>query len=87
MCRNMMQQIMSKYHPSLWESYISGKVKDVPRFENDHLTSYKRKPIQPRVDARVDVSEKGGSLNKISHSENGFLISHNAEFHNYVEVV
>ena len=83
-CRGMMHTIMSKYHPSLWNSYLQGKVVDLPRFENDHLQST---AAPTRRDARADVIEHGGSLNPISHSENGFLAAHNFEFHHMVQIV
>ena len=83
-CRGMMHTIMSKYHPSILNSYLAGKVTDLPRFENDHL---QKTPAPTRRDARVDVIEHGGSLHPISHSENGFLTLHNSEFHHMVEIV
>ena len=83
-CRTMMYNIMSKYHPSLWNSYLAGRVKDLPRFENDHLQTT---PVPVKVDARADIIETGGSLNRISHSENGFLTAYNSEFHHYIEIV
>ena len=83
-CRTMMHSIMSKYHPSIWNSYLAGRVKDGPRFENDHLQTT---PEPSRLDPRADIVESGGSLNPLSHSENGFLISHNSEFHNFYEIV
>ena len=85
-CRQMMQSIMENYHPSFWNSYVAGKVKDVSRFENDHLTSYKKQAAQ-RVESRPDVVDVGGSLNPLSYSENGFLMSHNPEFHSHYEVI
>ncbi len=86
MCRNMMQSIMENYHPSFWHSYVAGKVKDISRFENDHLTNYKRAPVQ-KQDSRADVIDTGGSLNPLTYSENGYLMSHNSEFHSMYEVV
>ena len=83
-CRSMMHNIMSKYDPSLWNSYLAGRVRDQARFENDHLQTTP-KPV--RADARADIVETGGSLNRISHSENGFLTAHNSEFHHYIEIV
>ena len=83
-CRTMMHSIMKNYHPSLWNSYISGRVKDLPRFENDHPQP-QVKPSRP--DSRADVVDSGGGLNPLSHSENGFLTAHDDEFHHYFEIV
>ena len=83
-CRGMMHTIMSKYHPSLFNSYMQGHVVDLPRFENDHL---QRTAAPTRRDARVDVLEHGGSLHPISHSVDGFLTVHDSEFHHRVQIV
>ena len=83
MCRKMMHNIMSKYDPTLFQSYLRGKVMDHPRFHSDH-------PIQtpkPKQDAHADVIDHGGSLNNITHSEDGILRSHDAEFHHFFEIV
>ena len=83
MCRKMVHQIMDKYDPTLFQSYLNGKVMDVPRFHQDHPI---RTP-KPRQDSRADVINYGGSLNGITHSENGILRTHNSEFHNFFEIV
>ena len=83
MCRKMMHQIMDKYDPTLFQSYIRGKVIDTPRFHHDHPI---KTPRQSR-DAGADVINHGGSLNSITHSENGLLRSHDSEFHNFLEIV
>lgn len=82
-CRSMMHGIMKNYDPVLFQSYLNGRVMDRPKFKHDH-------PIvtpKPKRGARADVIDHGGSLNSITHSENGFLVSHNSEFHNYLEIV
>ena len=79
----MMHNIMSKYDPTLFQSYLRGKVMDLPRFDHDHPIRTKR----AIVDSHADVIDRGGSLNSISHSENGILRSHNAEFHHYFEII
>ena len=84
-CRTMMHSIMKNYHPSFWNSYVAGRVKDVPRFENDHVTP--RRPQTQKKDSRADVIDTGGSLNPLMFSENGYLMSHNDEFHTHIEVV
>ena len=83
MCRKMMHNIMSKYDPTLFQSYLRGKVMDLPRFDHDHPIRTKR----ATVDSHADVIDHGGSLNSITHSENGILRSHNAEFHHYFEII
>jgi len=83
-CRTMMYSIMKNYHPNLWNSYIAGSVKDLPRFENDHLQTTAK---SSRPDSRADVVDSGGSLAPLSHSENGFLTAHNDEFHHFYEII
>ena len=75
-CRSNMHSIMSRYDPVFWDTYISGKVQPSPQTVRTR-----------RQDARADIIETGGSLHPISHSENGFLESHNPEFHHYLEIV
>jgi len=82
-CRSMMHSIMSKYHPSIWQSYIAGGVKDHPTLHPDH----DQPPLPRKRDIRPHVVETGGSLNAITHSEDGYLTSHNAEFHPFYEIV
>ena len=83
MCRKMMHQIMDKYDPTLFQSYLHGKVKDTPRFHHDHPI----KTAREKKDSRADIIDRGGSLNAITHSEDGFLRSHNSEFHNFFEII
>ena len=83
-CRTQMHSIMSKFHPSIWNSYVAGRVKDLPGYNNDEMGTTKR-PTRP--DVRPDVVDFGGSLHPLTHSENGFLVSHNPEFHETFEVV
>ena len=82
-CRSMMHSIMSKYHPSIWQSYIAGAVKDDPTLHPDH----DQKPLPRRRDIRPHIIETGGSLHPITHSVNGYLTTHNPEFHNFFEIV
>jgi hypothetical protein len=58
-------------------------VQDAPKFIHDHKIPAPRK----RRDIRPDVINYGGSLNAITHSENGLLVSHDPTFHNFVEIV
>ena len=82
-CRADMHSILSRYDPVFWNTYIAGEVKE-PLKTNDHMI---RTPRGRPVDARADIIEAGGSLHPISHSENGFLESHNTEFHHFLEIV
>ena len=79
----MMQSIMKNYDPAIFESYLTGKVVKNPKsYENERMP-----PPRQKRDAHADVTDFGGSLNSISHSENGLLISHNSEFYHYLEIV
>jgi len=82
-CHDAMHSIMSRYHPSIYNSYVAGKVVDLPRFDQDHEIKTKRS----RADPTAHIIDYGGSLNAISHSENGYLTHHNPEFHNFVHIV
>jgi hypothetical protein len=83
-CNEAMHHIMSNFHPSIYNSYMKGKVVDLPRFDHDH-------PIRTKASRRADpiphVIDRGGSLKGHSHSQNGLLMPyhgvffHNTEFH------
>ena len=83
MCRKMVHQIMDKYDPTLFQSYINGKVMDLPRHHHDHPIRTPR----PKQDSRADIINRGGSLNGLTHSVDGLLRSHNSEFHSFIEIV
>ena len=83
MCRKMVHRIMDKYDPTLFQSYINGKVMDLPRHHHDHPIRTSR----PKRDSRADIINHGGSLNGITHSVDGLLRSHNSEFHSFIEIV
>ena len=83
-CREKMHQLMSAYHPSLFQSYLSGQVRDVPQHRAYHM---KGPPRAVRNDVRPTVVDTGGSLRSISHSENGYLQSYDSTFYNHVELV
>ena len=83
MCRKMVHRIMDKYDPTLFQSYLNGRVMDTPRFHHDHPIITPR----PKRDARADVINYGGSLNGITHSVDGILRTHNSEFHSFLEIV
>ena len=84
MCRKMMYGAMSKCHPSLFNSYLHGRVRDIPHHKAHHLFNT---PQPFRRDAQADIIDRGGSLLGITHSENGLLRVHNGEFHHRLEIV
>jgi hypothetical protein len=83
--REKIHQVMSNYHPSLFQTYLSGKVRDIPQDRQYHSGG----PIGPvrRNDVRPSVVDLGGSLRSITHSENGFLQSHDSTFYNNFELI
>jgi hypothetical protein len=82
--REKMHQLMSSYHPALFQSYITGKVRDIPSDPQYALGGALR---PTRRDPRPTVVNWGGSMRPISHSENGVLQAFDSTFHNYVELV
>ena len=84
-CRRMMYHIMKKAPKEVWHTYIRGRHTDnTPYFHSDHLLN-SRKPKYK--DARADVISMGGSLAAISHSENGYLQSHDSRFHHIYQTI
>ena len=82
--REKLHQVMSGAHPALFQSYLSGRVRDIPQDRQYHAGG----PIGPvRKDVRPSVVDFGGSLRSISHSENGFLQSHDPTFYHNFELV
>jgi len=82
--RQKMHQMLSAYHPSVFHSYMSGKPQDIP--QDSHYAP--GKPIQPvRADPRPTIIDYGGSLNALTHSENGLLQSFDSTFHSHLEIV
>ena len=83
-CRNKMYGLMSKYHPALFQSYLAGKVRDIPHDKQFDLDL----PQMPsRPDTRPHVVDYGGSMTSLSHSENGYLQAHSSEFHSHRELI
>jgi hypothetical protein len=79
----MMHHLLEKHDPAIFKSYMDGKVHREPKFVHDH--PMRTRPA--RRDARADVVNSGGSMNGITHSENGRLIAHNSDFHHHIEIV
>ena len=82
--REKMHQLMSSYHPSIFNSYLSGKVKDIP---SDPHYEPGPKPVQTRPDPRPTVVDTGGSMRGLTHSENGQLQSFDSTFYTHLEIV
>jgi len=83
-CREKMHQLMSRYHPSLFQTYLTGKVNDPQPLYHEHNHPNPRPQPKPRRPTLVDM---GGSLNGISHSENGLLQAYDSTFHHYLELI
>ena len=60
------------------------RVVDLPKFLPDHTGNI---PKPRRRDPTADVIDRGGSLWGLTHSENGFLMSHDSEFHHFSELI
>jgi len=82
--RQKMHQMLSAYHPSIFHSYMTGKAHDIP--QDPHYAP--GAPItKVRPDPRPTVVDFGGSLNALTHSENGYLQSFDSTFHSHIEIV
>ena len=84
LCRKKMFELMSDQHPSLFQSYIKGKVMDIPSHNRYNLHA---KPKPTRKERRPDVIDIGGSMNHLSHSENGLLVTHDSSWYNEFEMI
>ena len=82
--REKMHQLMSSYHPALFQSYLSGRVRDIP---SDPQYALGGPPQPTRRDPRPTVVDTGGSMNAITHSENGILHAFDSTFYNHFELV
>ena len=82
--RKKMHELMSGYHPSVFQSYMKGKYHDLPQDKQYHPG----KPIRKtRPDTVAHVINTGGSLSAITHSENGLLHSFDSTFYHHLELV
>ena len=84
MCRKIIHKLTQNYHPSFFNSYMHGRVKDIPRHDAFHQSNA---PAPRKRDATTHVVNYGGSMAGITHSENGMLRSHLGEWHPFVEIV
>ena len=82
--RQKMHDLMSRYHPSILQSYLAGKVRDLPQDPHWDLGA---PPQQTRPDPRPTFVDHGGSLNRLTHSENGILQAHDSRWHPQFELV
>ena len=82
--REKMHELMSHYHPSLFQSYLSGKVRDIP---SDPQYALGGPPRPTRRDPRPTVVDSGGSMSSLTHSENGVLQAHDSTFYTHFELV
>ena len=62
-------------HPEVLHTYVQGRVSN-PRQSVPHLTQ----KVNSRRDAGASIVDYGGSVNGITHSENGYLMSHDSTF-------
>ena len=83
-CREKMHQVMSRYHPALFQSYLSGRVRDIPTDPQYHPGA---KPAPVRADPRPTVVDTGGSLRGLTHSENGLLQSFDSTFYSHLRLI
>ena len=82
--REKMHQLTSQYHPSIFHSYLSGRARNLPQ-DRAHLPGA---PVRRnRADPRPTVVDTGGSLNGITHSENGLLQAFDSTFYTHAELV
>ena len=62
-------------HPEVLHTYIQGRVPNPPQHV-PHLTKH----VNARRGAGASIVDYGGSLRGITHSENGYLVSHDHRF-------
>jgi hypothetical protein len=82
--REKMHQLMSAYHPAIFQSYLTGKVRDIPSDPHYDLGG---PPRPTRIDPRPTVVDTGGSMAALTHSENGLLQAFDSTFYNHFELV
>ena len=83
-CREKMHQLMSRYHPSLFQAYLTGRTThDKPDY---HERTHPHPKPQP-AEKRPTFVDMGGSLRSVSHSENGLLQSYDSTFHHHLQLI
>ena len=83
-CRKAMIQMLQRKHPAVLQTYLSGKAKDLPQHQAHHLFNA---PAPVKKDAGRDITQYGGSMRGLTHSEDGYLQHHDSEFHHFLEIV
>ena len=83
--RERMHDLMKRFDPEIFHSYLSGKVRMRPTNFHDRVG----KQLKPQImkDPEATIRDFGGSLKSLSHSENGLLVSHDSTFYHHVELV
>ena len=84
LCRKKMHDVMKNFHPSVFQTYITGKYHD-PTIHDKY--DMKSKPHPYRKERRPDVISFGGSLKALTHSVNGLLQSHDSTFYHSFEMI
>ena len=83
-CREKMHQLMSRYHPSLFQAYLTGRSNhEKPVF---HERTHPNPKPQP-AEKRPTFVDMGGSLRSVTHSENGLLQSFDSTFHHHLQLI
>ena len=82
--RKKMSEVMSSFHPSVFQSYMKGKYHDLPMDHSEHPgPRISKNPREPRP----HVIDTGGSLSALHHSVDGVLTSVDTNFYSHLEVV
>ena len=83
-CREKMHQLMSRHHPALFQTYLTGRVNHLRDEYHDRAHPAPRKQ---RAETRPTFVDMGGSLRSVSHSEDGLLQSYDSTFHHHLELI
>ena len=84
--RKKMHELLSYEDPTVFDSYMKGRLHNLPQFYADHPGKH-IKEIAQKSDPESTVIDFGGSLNPITHSEDGFLMAHDSTFYHQVHIV
>ena len=82
--RQKMHQLMSRYHPAMFQTYSTGRVNHLKDEFHDRWHPAPRPQARENRPTYVDT---GGSLRSVSHSENGLLQSFDSTFHHHLELI
>ena len=84
LCRKMMMPLLQKRHPAFLNSYLKGKAHNLPQHAADHLHNT---PRSTRKESNNHITMFGGSMSRLTHSENGLLRAHEHQFNSHFEIV